>query len=374
VITLVPAVLLIGWSIPHTDAKYWIQNDGSTDWVLLVAMVLWMVSGFDDLGNMADVVDDPQRTYPKAMILSIVFIIASTLLSVMFAMCVDQNRANWVDGYFEQIAQMTAGPWLRYVLVLGACVGLWGNLLAQLLVTAEGLHYAALKGWAPHFLTAQRGAEGTQWVAIIVAGVDAMLFQLLPFAQMLEIHTLFYCGGNAQEHSAQAERTVMLTRCRVVMRCVCAVILVEMAAYVRLFIKYPKIHRPYRATSSLLWCVVLAAGPAAICLFNCYFASVEAQIIFGGYIALCVIAWIVLRLMGKCDEEWVNDNVNLKDEANGGAITGAGASSSVADSSVASSSANTSAVIGAGLPDAEHVIVQAPGGSTQPLLNPAARM
>src|SRR5262249_52057287 len=104
VFVLAPFAVMVALGAPQVDAGAWLARGGKGDWALLVSVVLWNTSGWDNAGTLAGEVERPSRTYPAAMAASVVLVTLAYLLPVAVGAGVDHNWNAWEEGYFPKVA------------------------------------------------------------------------------------------------------------------------------------------------------------------------------------------------------------------------------------------------------------------------------
>src|SRR6185369_7438847 len=84
---------------------------------MLVCM--WNYMGWDNASTIAAEVDQPQRTYPKAIMLALLVVALSYILPVAAVWMTGLPAASWETGSWADIAGMLGGPALRVFLIAG---------------------------------------------------------------------------------------------------------------------------------------------------------------------------------------------------------------------------------------------------------------
>lgn len=115
-------------------------------------MLYWSYSGFDAAGAYAGEIDDPRRTYPKAMGLTVALVALTYSVPFLAGAGVDKPHYTlWADGYYPIIAQAIAGPALRSWFLLCGVLGNLGVYIAK--ITKNGFLLAGMAdlGLAPPF-------------------------------------------------------------------------------------------------------------------------------------------------------------------------------------------------------------------------------
>merc|ERR1711924_179962 len=131
---MLPFVVMIGYcapylakdSVEHPGVNTWKDVPDPEDapsfgvkWGLFLSVVLWATAGWDESGSVAERVQDPARSYTNATIFCVILISLTYIFPIAFGVAV-LPWANWTDASFEDVAEASAGEWLRYWLALAA--------------------------------------------------------------------------------------------------------------------------------------------------------------------------------------------------------------------------------------------------------------
>ena len=130
VMTLLPFIVLViaGLANGQVNPNDWVKgrSDGTVSYGTFITIVLWKTSGYDNAGSVASEVKNPAKAFPKAMTISVVLVTIVYLFPVLIGVSYATDYHLWVDGYFVQVAKLTAGPWLGvWVTVTGAITAGW---------------------------------------------------------------------------------------------------------------------------------------------------------------------------------------------------------------------------------------------------------
>jgi amino acid transporter len=149
---VLPFLVLLVVSVPQIDPHNWLAVRADPNWSQLVSVLYWSYSGFDAAGAYAGEIDDPRRTYPKAMGLTVALVALTYSVPFLAAAGVDKPHYTlWADGYYPIIAQAIAGPALRSWFLLCGVLGNLGVYIAK--ITKNGFLLAGMAdlGLAPPF-------------------------------------------------------------------------------------------------------------------------------------------------------------------------------------------------------------------------------
>lgn len=153
-----------------------------------LALGIWLYAGYEQLSSVAEDVENPQRTYPRALALVIPLSVATYFLPPFAALAALGNWEQWHDGYFSTAALLVGGPWLGSLMTIGAMVGN-AALLNSTMLTASPMPFAlAEDGYLPPFLTRRHRRYGTPWVAIVISAAIYAALALHSLGELISIY------------------------------------------------------------------------------------------------------------------------------------------------------------------------------------------
>ena len=156
-----------------------------------LALGLWLYSGYEQLSTVAEEVENPQRTYPRALAMVVPLSVAVYFLPTLAALAVLPNWQLWKDGYFPIAAQLIGGPWLGNLMTIAAVVSTVALLNSTVLTTTRMPFALAEDGYLPRFLTAKHSRYGTPWVAIMISAAIYASLALHTLGQLISIYVWF---------------------------------------------------------------------------------------------------------------------------------------------------------------------------------------
>src|SRR5262249_5400286 len=92
---------------------------------ILVAM--WNYMGWDNASTVANEVENPQKTYPRVMLLTLAAIFISYVIPVLAVWHLHVQAEVWSTGSWATIASTVVGPWLGLALVAAAMISEFGT-------------------------------------------------------------------------------------------------------------------------------------------------------------------------------------------------------------------------------------------------------
>jgi basic amino acid/polyamine antiporter, APA family len=197
VIVKIAAVLLvIAAALPHIHVEYWspFAPFGFDGVVEGAAVVFFAVFGYDTLTTAAEEAENPQRTLPLAVLLSLA--VALTLYVAMSFALTGIVRYDTLDNAAPVAAAFTAIglPFVTFIVSLAAVAGISSVMLAFLLACAriwfamsrDGLLPAWFATPHPRFRTPHRPTLGAGALTAVVAG----FYPIRELAELVNIGTL----------------------------------------------------------------------------------------------------------------------------------------------------------------------------------------
>jgi len=153
-----------------------------------LALGLWLYSGFEQLSTVAEEVENPQRTYPRALALVVPLSIATYFLPTFAALAALGNWEQWKDGYFSTAAQLIGGPWLGSLMTIAAVVCTVALLNSTVLTSTRMPFALAEDGYLPPFLTRKHPRYGTPWIAILISAAIYAALAFHTLGQLISIY------------------------------------------------------------------------------------------------------------------------------------------------------------------------------------------
>jgi amino acid transporter len=205
---------------------------------LLIAM--WNYMGWDNASTIAAEVRRPQRTYPKAMMISVLVVSATYVVPVAAMKLTGLAPAAWETGSWADIAGMIGGPALRVALVLGGMMSAFGMFNALVMSYSRLPLAMAQDGMLPAVFGKTHAKTRAPWVAILVCAMGWALCLGLGFERLVTIDVLLYGAS----------------------------LMLEFVALVVLRIKEPALRRPFRVPGGLAGAIAVGVFPLLLLSFS----------------------------------------------------------------------------------------------------------
>jgi amino acid transporter len=220
----------VHWSGPASEAGL------ST--ALLVAM--WNYMGWDNASTVAQEVENPQRAYPRAMILSTLLVAIVYVLPLAAIAAAGLSVDSFSTGDWMTAATHIGGPLLGMSVAAGGVITGVGMFNALVMSYTRLPMAMAEDGMLPRAL-ARRNRRGVPWVSVLLCGIAWALALSLTFERLITIDLILYGSS----------------------------LLLEFVALVVLRIKEPGLVRPFKA-GNLAFAVFLGVGPASLIAYALY--------------------------------------------------------------------------------------------------------
>jgi amino acid transporter len=163
-----------------------------------VLVAMWNYMGWDNASTIAQQVERPQRTYPKAMIAAVVLVSLTYVLpfAAVFLTGVPASRFG-EDGAWAVIGGMVGGKilgfeWLRFLIVLGGMMSAFGMFNALVMSYSRLPLAMARDGMLPKAFARTSRRTDAPWVAILVCAAGWALCLGLGFQRLITLDIMLY--------------------------------------------------------------------------------------------------------------------------------------------------------------------------------------
>ncbi|KAB1227782.1 hypothetical protein CJ030_MR1G004494 [Morella rubra] len=269
IVSLLPFILMSLIALPKIRPHRWLslgQKGVKKDWTLFFNTLFWNLNFWDNVSTLAGEVDKPQKTYPKALLIAVIFTCLAYLVPLLAAtgsLSVDQSE--WEAGFMAQAAGMIAGNWLKIFLEIGAVLSAIGLYEAQLSSSAFQLLGMADIGALPVFFGLRSKWFNTPWVGILLATSISLGVSYMNFTDIISSANFLYSLS----------------------------MLLEFAAFIWLRRKMPTLKRPYRIPLSLPGLVIMCLIPSGFLVVIMSIATKTVYLV-SGIMTVAGIGWYFL--------------------------------------------------------------------------------
>jgi amino acid transporter len=152
------------------------------------ALGLWLYAGYEQVSSVAEEVENPQRSYPRALAWVVPLSIATYFLPTACSLAALGNWQQWGTGYFSQAAQLIGGPTLGFVITIAAAVMNLSILNSTVLTTTRMPSAMAEDGYLSPFLARTHPRYGTPWIAILLSAAIYCLLATNNVKQLISVY------------------------------------------------------------------------------------------------------------------------------------------------------------------------------------------
>ena len=221
IVSMSPFVILCILAVPRLDTSRWFilpetgivtDDDGvgfvtepafqGVHWRAFLNSLFWNLNSFDVGASFAGEVRDPERVFPRAMFLSIVFVVLSYLVPLMAALgAVDSQQRDWEAGYFTDVSIAVGGSWLGMYTVFASAVSNIALFEAEMSGDAYQLMGMGDRGLIPKLFT-KRSRFGTPTNGIVLGTIVIIAVSVADFDQLVEMLNFAYSLAFLMEFAA----------------------------------------------------------------------------------------------------------------------------------------------------------------------------
>jgi amino acid transporter len=245
---LLPFVILVAVGLPK-----WLQNpmafvspfvptgtSVSQGFSTGLFVVMWNYLGWDNVSTIAEEVENPRATFPRALAWSMPIITLAYLLPAAIGAVYLRDPAAWEEGVWTEIGRRAAGPWLGYLFVLGGVLSSLGMFSAMLLTASRLPFVMARDRYLPAAFARLHPRFGTPYVAILASAAVYSVLSFSSFTDLAIVDVVLYSAALA----------------------------LEFAALIVFRIREPERSRPYRIPGGNVGLALVSVLPIAVVIFG----------------------------------------------------------------------------------------------------------
>ncbi len=231
---------------PHTVA-----SGASVTLLGAVLVAMWNYMGWDNASTIAQEVERPRKTYPKAMIAAVILVSLTYILPFAAVYFTGVPASAFTEeGSWAGIAGQLGGTimgiqWLRFMITLGGMMSAFGMFNALVLSYSRLPLAMARDGMLPQIFGKVTKKNETPWVAILVCASCWALCLGIGFKRLVTLDIMLYGAS----------------------------LMLEFVTLVVLRIREPKLQRSFRVPGGMAGAVTCGIFPLALLIL----AMVESE-------------------------------------------------------------------------------------------------
>jgi amino acid transporter len=245
-----------------------------------VLVAMWNYMGWDNASTIAQEVERPQRTYPKAMIAAVVLVSLTYILpfAAVYLTGIPASAFNG-DGSWAVVGGLLGGKvmgfeWLRFLIVLGGMMSAFGMFNALVMSYSRLPLAMANDGMLPKIFGKLSEKTKAPWVAILVCASCWALALRLGFKRLITLDIMLYgCS-----------------------------LMLEFVTLVALRIREPELKREFRVPGGMMGAITCGIFPLLLLILAMVESESETVLGMSGlaFGALIIVAgFVVYFAMGK---------------------------------------------------------------------------
>src|SRR5438067_4715302 len=163
-----------------------------------VLVAMWNYMGWDNASTIAQEVERPQRTYPKAMIAAVILVSLTYVLPFVAVYFTGLPASSFgEDGSWAAIGGAIGGKllgieWLRFLIVLGGMMSAFGMFNALVMSYSRLPLAMARDGMLPKVFAKTSKRTNVPWLAILVCAACWALCLGLGFKRLVTLDIMLY--------------------------------------------------------------------------------------------------------------------------------------------------------------------------------------
>jgi len=201
---------------------------------ILVAM--WNYMGWDNASTIAGEVQNPQKTYPRVMWITVTVVAVSYLIPVAAISHSGLDPNSWTTGGWVDVGRALGGPALAAALTIGGIIGAIGTFNALMMSFSRLPLVMGETGALPKIFSRTSASTGAPYVAIIVCAFGWAACTFLSFERLIILDVLV------------TGLSIML----------------EFWALIGLRVREPNLARPYRVPGGMIGAIAIGLPPLAL--------------------------------------------------------------------------------------------------------------
>jgi amino acid transporter len=218
----------------------------NADFNTAILVAMWNYMGWDNATTIANEVDNPQRNYPRVILLAACMVMLTYLIPVAAVAWAGIPSSRFTTGAWVDAAGILGGPMLAFTVVLAGSLDDFGTFSNLTLSYTRLPHALAEDGLLPAVFT-KRLRNGAPWVAVLACGVCWALALGFTFERLITIDLVLWGMS----------------------------IILEFIALVVLRRKEPNLPRPFRIPGPDWVPIALAVCPTLLTLYALHAARTE---------------------------------------------------------------------------------------------------
>jgi amino acid transporter len=234
---LAPFALMIVYTLGRASSSIHISSPSAgtqTDLLGGIMIAMWNYMGWDNASTVAGEVENPQRTYPLAMLGAVALVAVTYVLPVAAIAVTGTDPSQWSTGAWVDVAQ-SYSRYLGIAVVVGGMICGLGMFNALIMSYSRLPLVLAEDGYLPKFF-GRKLKSGAPWVAVLACALAWTASLGLSFERLVTLDVMLYGLS----------------------------LILEFIALVVLRVREPEMQRPFRIPGGTVGAVLIGVAPALL--------------------------------------------------------------------------------------------------------------
>jgi amino acid transporter len=153
-----------------------------------LSLGLWLYAGYEQVSSVAEEVENPQRSYPRALAWVVPLSMGTYFFPTLLCLAAVGRWNEWHSGFFSDLANAIGGPKLGFAITLAAGIMNLSILNSTVLTTTRMPATMSEDGYLPAFLSRTHPKYGTPWLAILLS---ACIYCLLAGHNVVQLISVY---------------------------------------------------------------------------------------------------------------------------------------------------------------------------------------
>jgi amino acid transporter len=192
-VILVGIAVYVGWLGVHGQfgGHASMARPVHRDFSIAIMVAMWNYMGWDNATTVANEVDNPQRNYPRVILLAVVMIMLTYIIPIAAVACAGIPAARFSTGAWVDAAHVLGGPALALAVVVAGVIDDFGTFSNLTLSYTRLPHALAEDGLLPRVFT-KKLPNGSPWVAVLACGACWALALGFSFERLITIDLVLW--------------------------------------------------------------------------------------------------------------------------------------------------------------------------------------
>lgn len=170
-VILVGIAVYVGWLGVHGQfgGHASMARPAHTDFSIAIMVAMWNYMGWDNATTVANEVENPQRNYPRVILLAVVMIMLTYIIPIAAVAWAGIPASRFSTGAWVDAAHVLGGPALALAVVVAGVMDDFGSFSNLTLSYTRLPHALAEDGLLPRVFT-KKLPNGSPWVAVLACG------------------------------------------------------------------------------------------------------------------------------------------------------------------------------------------------------------